>query len=428
MLKIKNKSELFSLFKITTIRNNIISLYILQFSNYILPLITIPYLVRILGPEKFGIVSFGQSLMMYFVLVVNYGFNWSATRAIAMQRNNFYQINKIVSAVFCSKILLTLVSFIVLTLLIFLVPSFRKIYILLYILFGIVVGHALFPQWLFQGLERMEIITIINLTVRILITLAIFVLIRTPNDYFIYAILIALQWLGTGLFGFLWAILALKISLFFPNFSFLKKVFKDGSVMFTTTVARSLVASGNPFLLGILTNDYKIVGYYAPIEKLVRIAQGLGGPISLAFFPYVSHKTSLSKSDGIMLSKKVLYIMMTIGIFISIILFLGAKFIIGIVFGVKFLQSIKILKILAFVPLLALINNALGVQRMLPFKMDRYFLFSMITGAVVNIIFAIILVPIYKGIGMGLSVLIAEAATMFCMIYFLYSKKLRYER
>lgn len=100
MLKIKNKGSLFSLFNITTIRNNIISLYILQFSNYILPLIIIPYLVRILGPEKFGIVSFGQSLMMYFVLVVNYGFNWSATRAIAMQRNNSYHVNKIVSAVF----------------------------------------------------------------------------------------------------------------------------------------------------------------------------------------------------------------------------------------------------------------------------------------------------------------------------------------
>ncbi|MDH7475801.1 MAG: oligosaccharide flippase family protein, partial [Anaerolineae bacterium] len=90
---------------------NVLSLYALQFANYVLPLIAVPYLVRVLGPEKFGAVAFGQSLMMYFVLMVNYGFDWSATRTISVQRDNLYQVSRTASAVLGTKVLLTIISF-----------------------------------------------------------------------------------------------------------------------------------------------------------------------------------------------------------------------------------------------------------------------------------------------------------------------------
>jgi len=90
----------------TSVGRNALSLYALQFGNYAVPLATVPYLVRVLGPEKFGIVAFGQGLMAYFSLVVNYGFDWSATRKIAVHRDDRDGVNRIVSSIWAAKTLL----------------------------------------------------------------------------------------------------------------------------------------------------------------------------------------------------------------------------------------------------------------------------------------------------------------------------------
>ncbi len=147
---------------------NIVSLYVLQFGNYVLPLITVPYLVRVLGPEKFGLVAFGQGLMAYFSLVVNYGFDWSATRKIAVQQDDPESVNRTAANVWGAKALLCSACALILLALVLSVPRLSEISLLMLILYGSVIGNVLFPVWLFQGMERMTAISITNLAVRTL--------------------------------------------------------------------------------------------------------------------------------------------------------------------------------------------------------------------------------------------------------------------
>ena len=124
---------------------NFFSLSLLQAANYILPLITIPYLVRVLGPEKFGLVSFAQAFIQYFVFLTDYGFNLSAVRKVSIYREDAKKISQIFSSVFVIKFLLCILSFSILASLVFSVDKFRSDWELYFVTFGMVVGNLLLP-------------------------------------------------------------------------------------------------------------------------------------------------------------------------------------------------------------------------------------------------------------------------------------------
>jgi len=137
------------------VSKNFGSLLVLQGANFILPLITLPYLVRVLGTELFGLVMFAQAFVLFFNVFVDFGFNLSVTREISINRDDKNSLSQIFYSVFFIKILLIIISIIVISLIVYFVPRFNsdpEIYLLS---FGIVIGQALFPVWFFQGIEKM---------------------------------------------------------------------------------------------------------------------------------------------------------------------------------------------------------------------------------------------------------------------------------
>ena len=165
--------------------SNLFSLSALRGANLILPLIVLPYLVRVLGVENFGLINFSLSIIMYFNILVSFGFELSATREISIHRENSKKVSEIFSAVMVIKGILFIISFFILSILILFIDTLHEHIMLYYATFGIVAGNVLFPRWFFQGMERMKFITIINVTSRIIFTILIFVLVR-DNEDFIY--------------------------------------------------------------------------------------------------------------------------------------------------------------------------------------------------------------------------------------------------
>ena len=131
--------------------SNFFSLSVLQAFTYILPLLTLPYLVRNLGIDKFGLVMFSQAFIMFFSILVDYGFNLSATREISIHRDNKEKITEIFSTVIMIKVILIIVSFLILSILVFSFEIFLNNYKLYFFTFLMVIGQALFPVWYFQG-------------------------------------------------------------------------------------------------------------------------------------------------------------------------------------------------------------------------------------------------------------------------------------
>lgn len=401
----------------STLGRNILSLYGLQFANYILPLVTVPYLVRVLGPERFGAVAFGQGLMAYFTLVVNYGFDWSATRTISVQREDREAVSRTASSVWAAKALLCLGSFLVMMVLVQTVPRLHEEAILLYLLFGIVVGNVLFPTWLFQGLERMVAISVINFVMRLLTTISVFGLIRQPSDFLNYAVLLSVQWIGAGVLGIWVSNKSLQTPFRWPGWHSIITILADGWVLFLSTGAVALYTTGNSFILGMLT-DNTVVGYYSAAERLVKTAQRLLTPITQAVYPRFSKMAVETPSTMLAWARRGLILQSGVGFILSALLFLGASIITQWVLGNAYGPAVDIMRLLAPLPLLISIGSSFGQFVMLPFHRDRARLFIFAGAGIINILLAFLLTSHWKGEGMAIAVLSSELiVTVSFLVY-----------
>ena len=207
------------------IRNNFFSLTSLKVLTYILPLITFPYLIRVLGIEKFGLIMFAQATMYYFEIVVDFGFNLSATREVALNAKKPNKLNEIISAVFSIKFMLLLFSFLVLILVVNLFDRFLQDFLLYYYSFLKVIALAFFPVWFFQGIEKMKYITLIDIISKSIFTVLIFVFVQSESDYILVPLISGVGYIIGTIFSLIYLFKHFKKSFIICSFSVLKKYF-----------------------------------------------------------------------------------------------------------------------------------------------------------------------------------------------------------
>ncbi|MHA1381597.1 MAG: oligosaccharide flippase family protein, partial [Candidatus Helarchaeota archaeon] len=226
---------------------NFASLSLLQVANYILPLVTLPYLVRVLGPAKYGLIAFAQVFIQYFIILIGYGFELSATREISINREDKDKVSEIFSSVIAVKITLMVISFLVLSSLIFTIPKFKNDWLIYFFTFGMVVGQTLFPVWFFQGMERMKYITFLNITAKLIFTVSIFIFIRKMQHYIYVPLINSFGFLIAGVLG-LWIVHKdFKVKFILPNFKSIKHQLKEGWHIFISKVSISLYTTSTTF-------------------------------------------------------------------------------------------------------------------------------------------------------------------------------------
>lgn len=399
---------------------NFTSLSLLQISNYIFPLITLPYLVRVLGPEKYGLINFAAAFTGYFTILTDYGFNLSATQEISINREDKQKVSEIFSSVISIKILFFLLSSLIFLMIVLFIPLFNENVALYFVTFLSVLGTTLFPSWLYQGVERMKYILNINLSVRIIITILIFILIKSESDYLKLAALNTIAQFSIGVVGILLTFKKLKIKYFFPNPELIKAQLKNGLSLFLSTVSINLYTTSNIFILGLFA-PLNVVGYFSAADKIRMACQSILSPMSQSVFPYVNKMVSESYERFISFNKKLFKIALIIGAAISILLFLFAEPIVNILLGHEYQSSILVLKIIAWLPMVIFLSNVLGIQTMIPLNKQKSFALILFFAAVLSLTLSFILVPKYFEIGTSISVLATEI--FVTVLFFVLIKK-----
>lgn len=409
-MKINRKSEYYIVIL------NFFRLAIVQAVNLILPLITIPYIIRIVGIENVGLIAFATSIVNYFGVFINYGFNLTATKMIAQNLNNHQALNKIFCNVTYSKALLSFLSLVIFSLL-FLFVNFLSENIFIYIfLFFSAIFTNMSPEWFFQGVQELKFITRVNLILKFFATISTFLLINKPSDFYYLAIIPFCS--ALLLFFITQTYIRRKYKLRYSTIS-IKEIMKELYVsryIFLSQVKITFFNNFNIVVLGFLT-DNKIVGIFSSADKIIKVFSSIQAPIVTSLFPHFASKVRESKRKSFLeINKIALYGSLVYGFFL-IILFIFAAYISKIMFGMYIDEIALLIRIMCFIPLLIFINNLYGTQYLINTSNEKRFLINLIVAACINVVLIFPLTLYFKEIGTSISVLITEAFVLFAMYY-----------
>ena len=345
-----------------TIYKNMVSLGVLQVANYLIPFLVLPIISRILGASLFGSVSYAQNIVVYLTLLINYGFEYSATRQISIAREDKARTDTIFWSVIFAKTALLILSFVLLALLPLCLPQAAcdpKLY--LYTALANI-GIVFFPTWYLQGVQQMDKMAWANFFTKLLGAVLVLSFVRDASAYRLYPLLMSLASILIGFGAFIYVIRHFGICR--PSFSraTLHDVMQAGAPIFLNNIFVALYTTANMTILGLYVAD-DIVGYFSGAQRLiVALNMVVVLPVSMAVYPEISRRFVESKSEGIRFLHRVLLYAGAASAVVSLLTFVGAPLIIRIMYGAEFMASVSILKWLSPIPFLVMVATLLTVQ------------------------------------------------------------------
>jgi polysaccharide transporter, PST family len=391
----------------STVKNGI-WMYLLQVFNTIVPLLTLPYITRILGASQYGVFSIAINIIGYYQVIVEYGYGMSATRKVAILENNDQNhIDKLFSCVLISRIILLAICLLISAIYIFIDFSDIEQGLSLMILMISLLGSCLQLNWLFQGIQKMKVISITGIVSRSVSVILIFIFVKTQNHLFLYCFLYAIPSVLNGILGVYVARKKFKVKM--VNVSFLEVIneLKDGWYVFTTQLSSRIFSSIGITFLGIFATSSE-VGIYSAIQKIPNIMMLAWAPIAQVVYPVSSKQLRNSFEEG----KKFVF---KIRRYIFPVYILGALFvgifsipIVRIAFGSDYaVYYYWIIPLLAWM-IVAINNNFLGVQILLGSGHDKEYSKCFQIGILCTVLFNFLFIFFFGGTGASIAPLLSE--------------------
>ena len=406
-----------------TLIKNIASLLGIQGMNYIIPLITLPYLVRTLGPVGYGSLGFSLAIIQYFCLLTDYGFNLSVTRQIAVIKDNKNKVSELFWNILSCKLILAILSLIILCFATVLSKQLQNILPVVVSAYGMVLGNVLFPSWLFQGKESMGWIAIANIAARLSAVPLIFIFVNSSTDVWVAAFITGITSIIAGIIG-LWFIYRQEwICWCGPNWDRICLEFRKGWHIFLSTAAISLYTTSTTVILGFIAGPVA-VGFYVAADKLRLAVQGLIGPVSQALYPRINATMAKDKEKAFSIIRKLLKWQVSFTFLLSIGLFFGASSVIDIVYGENYYPSVSVLYWLAWLPVIIGLSNVFGVQTLLVLGLNSLFSRILICAGIVNLLLLVPLAIFLAEEGAAISVFVTEILVTFSMFLVILNKKI----
>ncbi|WP_313467718.1 oligosaccharide flippase family protein [Streptococcus parasuis] len=397
-----------------SIRKNLIYNIIYQILIIILPLITAPYISRVLGPTALGIYSYTYSIANYFLLVAMLGISTYGNRQIASTRDNTRKMSKTFFEIY--SVQFTTFSIVIIIFLSYIVFFAKDNKIILFIQVLYILSGLLDISWLFFGLEKFKVTVSRNLILKLLTVFAVFIFVNNPEDLWKYALIMSAGTLISQ--SYLW--------FYIKGIVKFEKVYmvdilghiKPILILFIPVISYSIYKVMDKIMLGSLTS-YDQVGYYQNSEKIISIPMGVITALGTVMLPRMSN--IVSKGDK---SKEKSYISLSIklvtiiGVAIGFGI-IGTSDILAIVFfGKDYSASGSIMSLLSLTILSISWANVMRTQYLIPNNFDRVYVSSSMLGAVINFIVNITLIPVFQANGAAIGTIFAETSVMLVQLIF----------
>jgi len=392
---------------------NFVSYFLFKAIDAIIPLVVIKYLLDIVHWEKYGIYAFAYALIFYFQNIIQFGFDLSAVRTISKIRDDKEKLSKVYSDVFTSQIYLALLSFIILSALILIVPAISANYVVYCFFFVLLIGELLFPMWFFLGVEKMRFMTIVNVISKSTFAILCFIFIKTESQYIYISLYHSIGFLVSGIIAQIIIFRKFKISFTFSNFTEVKATIKESWSAFLSMVSPTIYQNTSIFLSGF----FGLPSYSGIMETGTKVLGAFKLIITImtnVLFPFLNrNKSAIQKAR---------YVFIAFGIILSLTMFFLSEFLIHLWLGDKGTEVEAVVKYLSPCPFLSSIIAAYGINGLMIYNKDKLYSKLIFIGSVSGLIVGLILIPKYYYIGGAIT--IVTALTIIASLVSIYTIKI----
>ena len=392
--------------KQTSVKKNFIMNVILTMSSFIFPLITFPYIARVLGPEYNGKIQFATSIITYFTMFAQLGIPTYGIRAIAKVRDDKKELTRVTQELLFINLFMSLVTYIFLFFAVLFISRLNEEKMLYIIIGSTIFLSAIGMEWMYKGLEQYIYITVRSIIFKFIAMASMFVLVHAKSDYVVYG---AITVFAASASNILNLINARKYISLKPigNYNF-KRHLKPVGIFFAMACATTIYTQLDTVMLGFIKGDYEVGIYNAAVKiktVLVSIVTSLGVVLLPRASYYIEHEM---KDDFKKVSSKALHFVLVFSIPLCFYFIMYAKQTIIFLSGNEYESSVLPMQVIMPTLVLIGITNILGIQMLIPLGKERIVLQSEIFGAITDLCINMVLIPKLGALGAAIGTLVAE--------------------
>lgn len=391
---------------------NFASLVVLRGAQFLIPLISLPYLVRTIGLENFGLINFSLSLGLYFGAIIQFGFGITATREIARHRDDPIKLTKIYSVTLTASLILATVSAALFAFIVLFFEKFNGYLDLYFFTLAFIIFQSLFPIWFFQGIEKMKYITLLSLASNALFLISLFIFVKQPSDFVFVPLLHAIAAFLTFSLAIGLIYKKFKVKFIPPHWQEIKASYRDGCHAFISQLAPSLYNNSAVFLLGLFANN-TLVGFYSAATKVIDAAISFAYVLSNTFLPYFSRDLGQHRFFQ--------KIMLGSGLLLTLAAIIFSDWIVGVLFGLDNMQAANYIKWLAVCILLVFVSVTYGTNYLMLIGRDKVVKNIVLFTSIIFFAAAVVIIPLW-GIWGAIVTLVGARFVISALQYAFYVK------
>ena len=385
-----------------TVLANFSYLSILQVFTILFPLLTYPYLLRVIGLELYGVIVFAQSIIIYISLVINFGFNMSSAKEVAIHKEDKDKLSRIVSTTYISKFILWVICGVGYLIVITTFDFFRVYYWVYFLSYLLTFNELLLPTWFFQGIEKMKYITIVNVSSRLVFVAAIFLFVKEKSDYLCVPLLNGIGAIVAGLLALYIVFKKEGIQFRLSSIYGIRDDYKRSFPLFVSSLSTQIYVNVNKLVVGSCLGMSE-VAIYDIGEKVQHLMKLPIGMVAQATFPKISREKNIRFLNRLMFMVAGI---VTVG---YIIMFIFSKWIVYLFTGEYISEAVTVMRILGVSAILVVFNSFMGGNRLVPFGYSKVYMQVMMQNCMFFLVGMFVLwiegwISMYSMAGMGVLV------------------------